>query len=501
MRTKEAVNKATPEVGTAPRPQVMGTALFLVGLCVTGLTLHGKTPSAMAAYVSYGVSISIALSIMDDLRLGFRNLVRPDLMAMLALFFLTLFEFFFHQPIFDDLASGMMASEKTALIACLIGFAGLGIGRHLPNLRKHPLSDLFTRPVPKTLIVCLFWGSIILGFLYMFLSVDFSPALFFKYLLAPRFTQPWGRPRLGDWKALLHEIEMVVFLAPPLAGIILARRREYNSFQVFMVAAGLLFVFFYGFATGTRNLLASYIVTFLIGYAFSMRARAKKELVFVAVTCAVVFFFASVYMLRFRQVGLENYVEGNYQPEEYSPDDQPGVFIDYNLYTICQLVEVFPKRHAYLGWEIPYLALIRPIPRALWAGKPEGMSLSIEDAVGVEGFTLAASFVGEAYMAGGMIGVFAAGLFFGVITGWWGHLASPRNSEFGILSYASGFFAAVISMRSLLVFTTALLPTIVSVIAGYLILQKARQRRAEGLSNRPMPPPRLITQPPRRAGR
>ena len=133
-------------------------------------------------------------------------------------------------------------------------------------------------------------------------------------------------------------------------------------------------------------------------------------------------------------------------------------------------MEVFPSRREYLGLEIPWLALIRPIPRAIWKGKPEGMSTSIEDALGVEGLTIAASFAGEAYMSGGNFAVLLIALIFGAASGWWCYLASPRNSEIGILIYASGFFAAVISMRSLLVFTTALLPTIVGIIiATYLV--------------------------------
>ena len=54
----------------------------------------------------------------------------------------------------------------------------------------------------------------------------------------------------------------------------------------------------------------------------------------------------------------------------------------------------------------------------------------------------------------------AHALGFGALTGWWSHLASAQNSELGILIYSSGFFATVISMRSLFVFTTALLPTV-----------------------------------------
>src|SRR5271163_3281811 len=98
------------------------------------------------------------------------------------------------------------------------------------------------------------------------------------------------------------------------------------------------------------------------------------------------------------------------------------------------------------------------------------MSISIKEIMGVKKMTIAASFVGEAYMSDGWTGVFIAGIFFGVITGWWSRLASARNSELGILIYASGFLAAVISMRSIFVFTTAILPTVVALGGGYVIV-------------------------------
>ncbi len=471
----------------APRPQIVGTLLCLAGLAITGLTLRGNLPSGVARYAAVGTGVSIAMSVLCDLQLGFPNLIRPDLLAILSLYFLTLFEFLFRQPNFDDLIGDDLPLVKRAVIACLWGFAGLAMGRHFANLKKHPLSDLFSRPVRKSWIILLFWSALFLGFLYMLLTVDFNPIRLVENIVAPRFTQPWIRTKLGDWKALLHEIEMLIFLAPPLAGIIIARRKDYGKLNVYLVATGFLFVLFYGFAGGTRNVLAAYIVTFLIGYSFAAGSGRKNELMAVAAVCAAGFFLASVLMLRFREVGLHDYMEGDYQSEQ---TEEETLFIDYNLYSIYRLMQVFPRTHPYLGWEVPYLAVIRPIPRALWKGKPEGMSLSIEDALGVEGLTVSASFVGEAYMSGGFTAIFLTGLFFGFITGWWGRLASPRNSEFGIVTYASGFFAAVISMRSLLVFTTALLPTLISVAAGWLILKKtnAREREPAPLPKSPQPP-------------
>ncbi len=255
----------------------------------------------------------------------------------------------------------------------------------------------------------------------------------------------------------------------------IARRNRYGAFSLLMACGALLFTFFYGFTSGTRNIFASYLVTFLIAYAFALPFARQKELVILCIGSALVMVFATYYMLQFRSVGFRNYLEGNYEP----PDTRERtLFVDYNLYAICRLVEVFPHKQAYLGWEIPYQALIRPIPRAIWAGKPEGLSSSIEDALGVEGVTISASFVGEAYMSGGLMAVLIIGLIFGALTGWWSYLASPQNSELGILIYASGFFATVISMRSLFVFTTALLPTVAALVIGtYAVRLLAAQAR------------------------
>ena len=59
-------------------------------------------------------------------------------------------------------------------------------------------------------------------------------------------------------------------------------------------------------------------------------------------------------------------------------------FVDYNIVNVSQLTEVFPASFEYLGLEIPLNALIRPIPRVLWPGKPEGLSVTIETALGSE---------------------------------------------------------------------------------------------------------------------
>lgn len=480
--------KVVSTIGFAPRPSPFGSILLLAGLVLTTASLHGDLPSTIARSAAIGAGVSICVSSLFDLRLGgFRNMIRADLLAILAFYFLTLFEFLFQQTDFDSMTDPETTRE--AATACLLGLFGLVVGRHLPNLRKRPLSDLFTQPVPRSWLIFLLGGFLMLGTFHMLLAVDFNPVEMISAFMGPRFSQPWGRGRYGDWKALLHELGMVLYLVPPLAGIILARRKNFNVTQIIFTLGCLLFVLFFAFSSGTRNILASCLVTFLIGYAFALRGERRTEFVILSAACAALLLVSTILMLNFREVGLQNYVLGRY---EVIGTRQQAMYVDYNLYSICRLINVFPNRHDYLAWEIPYLALIRPIPRALWPGKPEGMSMTIEDAVGAEEMTVSASFVGEAYMSGGLTAVLLAGLFFGFVTGWWSHLASPRNSELGILIYSSGFSAAVISMRSLFVFTTALLPTLAIIIIGKYIVKKLRHRwirpKAPAMSHQAGPP-------------
>lgn len=463
--------EAAAPVALTAGPQLAGTGLFLIGLVTTWFFLGGKLPSDIARAGSIGVGLSILASAWVDLRLGFRNLVRTDLMAILALYFLTLFEFLFPQGGFDALNT--LGPTHDAVVACLWGFGGLAIGRHLLRLRKQPLAYLVITPVPRSWLLFVFWSCVVLSYFHMALAVDFDLVKMVLWFMEPRFSQPWQRGQLGGWKDLLNEFAMLLNLIPPLAGIMIARRRKFTAFQLLLVWLGFLLTLFYGFSGGTRNVFAIYLITFLIGYAFALPEGHIIELGLASILCAALLLVSNSLMLQFRNIGLEAYLRGEREPQTFQ-QEKHELTIDNDLYAICRLVEYFPKSHDFLGWEVPYLAVIRPVPRALWPGKPVGMSFSVENVFNAEGYTIASSVVGEAFMTGGNPGVFLICIFFGALMGWWNHVASAKNSELGILIYASGFFSAVITMRSFSVFTTTVLPTVAAVVAGTLVLKRRR---------------------------
>ncbi len=458
-----------------PTPSPFATGAFLAGLAITPFFTTATTSSRLAHDYAVGVALSFAISLLLDYRRELRNLVRADLMAIGSLYFLTLFEFLLPQPAFDQLVSAEAVAP--ALHACLIGFAGLALGRHFsPPLPRSLLATLRNEVPPKTLIT-LYTICFIGGFFYMLMAVDWDFFEMMREFMGPRFTQNWARGRLGDWKALLGEFGMVLYLVPPIAGIVFARRATFTTGQKLYVVVTFLFTMFYGYSSGTRNIFATYLATFLVAYAFVVDPQRKRELISVGLAVGALMLGATTTMLNFRTIGFANYWAGVRQTSEEKTEQT--FFVDYNLYVISRLIAVFPERHDYLGFEIPYLSIIRPIPRAIWSGKPEGLSLSIEDAVGVEGLTLASSFIGEAYMSGGPFGVLLTGLVFGMFNAWWNRLARPDNSSLGYLVFASGFFAAVISMRSMFVFTTAMLPTIMTLVLGNWLLSQRPRRRAD----------------------
>ena len=474
-------------------PRVDATFVALAGLVLTAFAMaNSSSPftSHLAHTTAVGVLFTLVASFAFEARGGMKNLVRPDLVGILSLYYLTLYEFLFPQPYFDGNMTDLHATYL-ALWAVIIGFIGLFIGRHLVPRGRQPFEEIMTRTVPPGWLQAILWVSFFGGFLHVLLGVNFDLPKIVEALLKARFDQPWGRGRLGDWKALINELQLLLYLVPPIFGLMLGRRERYSGLSLLLAGLAFLWLLFFGFASGTRTVFAAYLVTFLIAFTFAAPPRRRAQVILVAVFCAGMMVMATKVMLDMRTVGLKRWWEGDMS--DMITRQNSSVFVDDNLYAIAVLTQYFPKQNQdrYLGFEIPYLALIRPIPRALWPGKPTGMSISIEQVFKTKGMTISATFVGEAYMSGGLFAVALEGIILGILATFWNRFASPKNSELGLLVYSSGFFAVTITMRSCFALTTALLPCAAGIVFGKFLLPKIREK----LKPRAILPPRLRAKP------
>lgn len=443
--------------------RMQATFTIVLGLLVTSIASRSSdsTNEALAsAALVLGGMLLVALFV--ETRAGIRNIFRADIFMLVVLYGLTFAEFLFDQ---EDLSSRLSLDDACDTVdVILCAFGGLVLGRHAFRMFARPelqtLGDLSPSQMLLLIVVCTF-----VGYLHILLAVGFDIFEAVEQMMRPRFAQSWTRNRIGGLDSLLNELGLLIYLLPPLAGAVLAEQHRYRMHQKFVVVSILGFTFFYGLAGGTRYVVLTYIATFgasflLMKRRLTLRSVAAVGLPLTAASTLIVYYLAQV-----RTFGLNNWSAGVAQTDR--------LFVDMNLINIAGLVRSFPKLHDYLGLEIPFNALIRPIPRVLWPEKPEGLSISIEQVLGADSATLAATYIGELWMAGGMIAVIAASLVFGAAASGWNRVGATAQGNLDQILFASGLFAAGICMRSFLGVMPAVLPTLVL----YLLRRRLSPRR------------------------
>lgn len=443
-----------------PVASAAGTACFLVAIALAYMLYPAEeTATLMATVVARTVGIGFVISIFLDSRDGLRNLLRTDLLCIVGIYGLTLAEFLFVQEEFEGMTTP--AQTTLALNIVLLGLAAMVIGRHLISPQPMQsdwlkLDDMSSETLFKVFIVAAF-----LGYLNMLLSVHFNIFDMVDEMLGPRFSQPWGRGRLGGWRTLLNELALLNYIIPPLTGVIWNRQRFFSKFNVVIVLVVFLLTLFHSFAGGTRNVFIAHLATFSMGYLLTLPKNTFRNTMLPLFAVGFITIYGSYHMLEFRNIGLRNYVTNQVYASDTTRDT---LAVDYNLASIGWIAEAMPQNHEFIGLEILTWSLVKPVPRALWPAKPEGLSVSIEEIAGAEGWTVAATYLGESYMMAGMFGVASVSMFLGALAAWWNRMAMREQSDYALVVYALGFFAAGITMRSMFWLTTAILPVIALIV-------------------------------------
>jgi hypothetical protein len=428
---------------------------------MTSVVLPSESAVGIFSAAAYGVGVTLAGAILIEARSGIRSLIRVDLLLLLVLYGLTLFEFLSPQSeIVGGLLSPVTAANGT--YAVLVAFAGLAIGRHFVPIRESLRPSSVTDLRPSSMFF-VFLVVTFLGYLHILLAVGFDIPEAIRQMLLPRFSQSWGRGQYGDAAALLVEVGALIYLIPPMAGLVFARAPQYSAAQKAVVVIVLAFTAFYGFSSGTRSTYVVYILTFTCTYFITKQQLNLRHVLIFGTIMAALLYVGMILMFQFRTVGLG----------ELSSTGEPGsLYIDMDIVSISRLTDKFPDLYEYLGLEIPMTALIRPVPRVLWPEKPTGLSVPIETALGVgeEGLTVSCTYVGEAYMAGGLLAVLIISLLFGAAAEMWNRVGLTSNQQFNQILYVSGFLCAAIATRSMLSMVPLMLPTIGLWIFGKLWL-------------------------------
>ena len=242
-----------------------------------------------ARYAAIGCGLSLSIFAFMEIRRSWGNLLRADLVSMAALYYLIFIEFLFPQPTFDSLAQNV--DYELGIQVVIWSFGAMAVGRHFVARRSRPWS-LADKQLPKSSLLVLFWLCFVVGYFYMLATVNFDPLLMVWHFMGPRFSEPWARGQFGDAQAILYELSATIYLVPPLAGIILGRRRLYPRVAVLLVLAALLLTLFYGFTTGTRSVIGAYLITLLVAYYYA--GSSRKQIIQLGVVAGVILIASTI---------------------------------------------------------------------------------------------------------------------------------------------------------------------------------------------------------------
>lgn len=458
----------TPE---DPAYKILSTAIIVVGCLCTGISLPTTGPEIdiyrFGAYVMVGV-LAAAFSI--EASVGFRSLNRVDIVAIFGLYFLSFAEFL--HPNVKILYQGYTGNAALSSRLVLIGIAFLALGRHFPlplslGIGKTRLPELEPRQMFWLLI-----GLFVLTFLWVFMSVYFNPFEVLRHMWSGRFERPWQRGRIGGWMSFLTELQLMAYPSAALAGYIFGNAKRYSASEKLIVVAIVIFTTIFFVADGSRNRVLIYAGIVVSAYFVSNREVYNTKAIIIAGLVGVSLWFISGFMLDFRNQGLTSYLSGGNAPS--ASDD---FMIDNNLVSIARVAQVFPNVYPFPGWDVVAQIFTKWVPRALWPDKPTDWTISMETVLGTGGsYTIAVTYVGEAYLIAGVPTVILVSLMLGSLAATWTRVGLAARTNLELIYYATGFFAAMLGMRSVQFISIAFIPLIGFYILARWLGRNVRQR-------------------------
>jgi hypothetical protein len=438
-----------------PARTLLSTAIICAGCLVTGVSLPDVGPEIdNYRFGAYTMAVVLGAAFAVEGSAGVRSLNRVDIVAIFALYFLSFAEFL--HPHVRVLYQGYTGNAAFSCRLVLTGMAFLAIGRHFPlpftlGIGKIRLPDL---PPRQMFWLCV--GLFFLSFFWVFLSVYFNPFEVVHYMLAGRFVRPWQRERIGGWVSFLTELQLLAHPTAALAGYIFANGRRYGIWNKIIVAAMVAFTLAFFISDGARNRVLIYAGVFISAYFVSNKQAASLKIIALSSVAAAALWFISGFMLDFRNEGLGTYFSGS---TIQAQDPRGDFMIDNNLVSIARVAQVFPNIYPFQGWDIVLQIFTKWVPRALWPDKPVDWAISMESALGLDGsVTLAVTYVGEAYLIAGVPTVILVSFVLGSLSATWNKVGLAARTNLELIYYATGFFAAMLGMRSAQFITVAFVP-------------------------------------------
>ena len=188
------------------------------------------------------------------------------------------------------------------------------------------------------------------------------------------------------------------------------------------------------------------------------------------VFAAVVTMLLMHQMLEYRKYGWSAGLEMG--PSEYR---YSILHVDENFKNLSRVIELVPAKYPHVRHRQIFYALVRPVPRAIWKGKPVDSGFDLGRITGARGTTLSTSIIGEWYVSAGWLAVFFGGIIHGILARTVVRILTFPDGVARSLMYALGTIVLVAGIRSMQDLVIMSYMFVAWVIASWLL--KVRQTK------------------------
>ena len=330
------------------------------------------------------------------------------------------------------------------LFACGIWTASLFSLWKPPKMLIKSARRTITTKQTFLLILFLFF----LGIFYYAYSANFDFPRMFYALGENRWSAPWARGRLGGWNAFVFHMRYFGYLVPVLTASLWVKSNDKkNSKIIISILLSIVMLAFLG-QGGGRRIVGGILTATLINW-FVQQNKIDFRRVLVSIVSIVLIASLLQLILIYRNVGYSAIFSN--QVEVTSPDH---VHVDDNFLRLSQAIDIVPSQHSYVYEKFVFWALVRPIPRVFWPGKPTDPGFSLADTLGAGNVSYTMTVIGNFYISFGWLAIIVGGWFYGKLAGMTSTLLAldppERKRSANSLVYSLSVMALFVGMRSLI---------------------------------------------------
>ena len=405
--------------GENPPPPV-SYATALLGILIGTLAAILLVPSdyfepgqlrAAAVCMALGLLVGPLASSLTDLR----GWLRAESVMMIGLVYWLLTELLY--PSYDAYEITRDGVLRAFLYMGLFS-AAIQIGSLLAHRWHSQISPL--RPSTnefsdRWLFNVLIYSSL-LGMLSKLVPCDFSPACMVDGLFSGRADGPWQQSVTGG--SLVYQLAYFGYLSLPLTVALHHRVGRIDWRVVIGLILSTIFLLFL-IRDGGRRLVGMVTGAALLTWLLLQPRIGLRQFAIGGVAgVALLALLEMMLVFRTSEGGIVSRLFSGRAFEENPLDE--GIRVDNNFKFLVKTLDLIPEFMPHTGWDAIIYWAGRPIPRALWPGKPINPGIDLPWELGErwgEGFTLTVSAIGDWYVAFGLVSILLAGLMMGFLGG------------------------------------------------------------------------------------